>query len=56
MPLLGARLHRLLDLAEARIESCVKGMRAQHATAEPVNGRDPRAIEIASKIGAAALA
>ena len=47
---------RLLDLAEARIEPCGKGMRAQHATAEPVDGRDPRAVEIASEIGAAALA
>jgi hypothetical protein len=47
---------RLLDLAEARIEPCGKGMRAQHATAEAVDGRDPCAVQVASEIRAAALA
>ncbi len=50
------RRARLLDLAEARIEARREGMRSQHATAEPVDGGDPRAVEIASEIRAAALA
>ena len=49
-----ARL-RLVEHAESRIDSCGERIGGQQAPAEPVNGGDPGAVEIASEVGPSEL-
>ncbi len=45
---------RLVQLAEARVEAGLERIRLQQAVAEAVDGRDPRPVELAREVGAAA--
>ena len=45
----------LVEHAEARIDACRRGIRAEQPVAEAVDRRDPRAVELACEIGATGL-